>query len=119
MAQLDDFLRDLPQGLQTRIGERGIRLSGGQRQRLGLARALYRDARILVLDEATSALDPETEARLLHALFSEGSTERTTIVVSHRGGIVDHCDLVFRLDDGRLVGSEGAISLAKAASPDR
>jgi len=102
-AQLTDFIDALPDGFDTEIGERGVRLSGGQRQRLGLARAIYKDAPLLVLDEATSALDEATEAALLNALDELGSRGRTIIIIAHRRSTVEGCDLVLRLDHGRLV----------------
>src|SRR5690606_26486258 len=76
------IVRELPEGYQTFVGERGTRLSGGQRQRLGIARALYRDPPVLLLDEATSALDPETELRVLDGLL-QSSSGRTIISISH------------------------------------
>jgi len=102
-AQLTDFIDSLPEGFDTRVGERGVRLSGGQRQRLGLARAIYKDAPVLVLDEATSALDEATEAALLNALDELGAEGRTIIIIAHRRSTVDGCDLIVRLDHGRLV----------------
>jgi ABC-type multidrug transport system fused ATPase/permease subunit len=103
VAQLSDFIALLPDGLETMVGERGVRLSGGQRQRLGLARAIYKGAPLLVLDEATSALDDETESTLLEALDELGAEGCTIIVIAHRRSTVDRCDLVFRLDAGRLL----------------
>ena len=101
-AQLADFIETLPDGYESRVGERGVRLSGGQRQRLGLARAIYKDAPLLVLDEATSALDEATEAALLEALDElarkAGRSSSSPTAVDRRG-----CDLVFRLDHGQLV----------------
>ena len=85
------------------VGERGVRLSGGQRQRLALARAIYKDAPLLVLDEATSALDDATEAALLGALDELSAQGRTIIIIAHRRSTVDGCDLVLRLDHGRLI----------------
>ena len=102
-AQLTDFIDSLPDGFDTEIGERGVRLSGGQRQRLGLARAIYKDAPVLVLDEATSALDEATETALLDALDALGAKGRTIIIIAHRRSTVDGCNLVVRLDHGRLV----------------
>jgi len=101
-AQLTEFIDTLPDGFGTRVGERGVRLSGGQRQRLGLARAIYKDAPVLLLDEATSALDDATEAALLEALDKLGAEERTIIIIAHRRSTVDGCNLVLRLDHGRL-----------------
>jgi len=98
-AQIDAFINALPLGYQTKVGERGIRLSGGQRQRLAVARALYKDAPVLILDEATNALDEETEGRLLRALWSR---DLTVVIVSHRSSTLQICDAVIRLDDGRL-----------------
>lgn len=102
-AQLHDFIQSLPAGYETRIGERGIRLSGGQRQRLGIARAIYKDAPILILDEATSALDDGTESAVIAALDELRRERRTIIIVAHRLSTIRHCDTVARLQDGRLV----------------
>jgi ATP-binding cassette subfamily B protein len=97
-----DLLAMLPQGLQTRVGERGVALSAGQRQLICFARALLADPRILILDEATSSIDSETERRLQTALTTllEG---RTSIVVAHRLSTIRHADLVLVLDHGRIV----------------
>jgi len=102
-AQLHDFVMSLSSGYETYVGERGVRLSGGQRQRLGLARAIYKDAPVLVLDEATSALDDATEAAVMAALDELRRDGRTIIVVAHRLSTIRYCDLVARLDRGRLV----------------
>jgi len=103
-AQLADFIETLPQGYETRVGERGVQLSGGQRQRLGLARALYKDAKVLVLDEATSALDDATEAAVIATLDKLGR-ELTVIMIAHRLSTVATCDQVVRLEAGRVVDS--------------
>lgn len=102
-AQLAEFIDSLPEGYETLVGERGIRLSGGQRQRLGLARAIYKQAPVLVLDEATSALDDATEAAVLGALDELGAEGKTIIVVAHRQSTIATCELVIRLDKGRIV----------------
>lgn len=102
-AQLHDFVETLPQGYDTIVGERGVRLSGGQRQRLGLARAIYKRAPVLVLDEATSALDYETEAAVIAALEELRREGRTIVIIAHRRSTTRHCDFVARLDHGRLV----------------
>ena len=101
-AQLEDFVASLPLGFDTRVGERGIGLSGGQRQRLGLARAIYKDASVLVLDEATSALDDETEKAVLSTLSQLHQRGRTIVIVSHRQSALTDCDMVVRLDRGRI-----------------
>ena len=104
-AQLDAFVASLPKGLETLVGERGVRLSGGQRQRIGIARALYHDPPVLVLDEATSALDTVTEESVMEAVTAlHGS--KTILLVAHRLSTVEHCDRLYRLDQGRVV-SEG------------
>ena len=101
-AQLEEFIDSLPQGLETMVGERGIRLSGGQRQRIGIARALYHDPAVLVLDEATSALDTDTESGIMQAVTAlRGS--KTILIVAHRVSTVAHSDRVYRMDHGRLV----------------
>jgi ATP-binding cassette, subfamily B, bacterial PglK len=102
-AQLDEFIASLPNGYETSVGERGVRLSGGQRQRLGIARAIYKDAEVLVLDEATSALDHDTEMAVIEALDRLGGENRTVVIIAHRRSTVEHCDLVARLENGRLV----------------
>jgi ATP-binding cassette subfamily C protein len=103
-AHIDDFVRNLPQGLETVVGERGTRLSGGQRQRIGIARALYSNPKILVLDEATSALDAETESAIT-GMLKELHGEVTIISIAHRLSTVMHSDLVLFLRDGKLAGS--------------
>lgn len=100
-AQLSDFVRSLPQGLDTMVGERGVRLSGGQRQRIGIARALYGNPQILVLDEATSALDNETEAAVMEAIESlQGKI--TMIIIAHRLTTISGCDYIYKVEDGRI-----------------
>lgn len=103
-AQLDEYVRGLPQMLDTVVGERGIRLSGGQRQRIGIARALYHDPAVLVLDEATSSLDTDTERGVMEAIL-ELHGVKTIVVVAHRLSTVAHCDRLYRLDRGELVGA--------------
>ncbi|QTF91399.1 ABC transporter ATP-binding protein [Halomonas sp. BM-2019] len=102
MAHLDELLERLPEGLDTRVGERGIQLSGGQRQRIGIARALYDDAEVLVLDEATSALDGITERLVMDAIH-DFSGKKTIIMVAHRLATVRPCDCIFLLEAGRVV----------------
>ncbi|HZT50180.1 MAG TPA: ABC transporter transmembrane domain-containing protein [Hyphomicrobiaceae bacterium] len=101
-AQADDFIRALPEGYATRLGERGLVLSGGQRQRIALARALLRDAPILLLDEATSALDAESEQAVQAALARAAET-RTTLVIAHRLATVQRASHILVLDQGRIV----------------
>jgi ATP-binding cassette, subfamily B, multidrug efflux pump len=102
VAQLEKDVRDFPEGLETRVGERGITLSGGQRQRVALARALATDPRILVLDDSLSAVDTETEEQILLGL-REVMRGRTTFLVSHRVSTVKHADLIVVLREGRIV----------------
>ncbi|MGB3544576.1 ATP-binding cassette domain-containing protein, partial [Rubrivirga sp.] len=101
-AQLADFVRGLPDGLETRVGDRGTRLSGGQRQRVGIARALYHDPPVLVMDEATSALDNQTERHVVAAVEALRG-ERTVIMIAHRLSTVQGCDKLYVFEDGRLV----------------
>ena len=98
-AQLDEFVRGLPQGLDTGIGERGIRISGGQRQRIGIARALFEDPEVLVLDEATSALDNETEAAIMDSI-NRLHGRKTLIIIAHRLQTIEKCDMVYRVENG-------------------
>jgi ATP-binding cassette, subfamily B, bacterial PglK len=98
-AQASEFIDALPDGFRTHVGERGIKLSGGQKQRIGIARALYKDADILILDEATSALDDATEAAIVNALH-EIDRDITVLIVAHRTSTLLHCDLVYEIEEG-------------------
>jgi subfamily B ATP-binding cassette protein MsbA len=101
-AHLDDVVAALPEGVDTPIGENGMRLSGGQRQRVAIARAIYKDAPILILDEATSALDNESE-RAVQAALDTLMAGRTTLVIAHRLSTVERADRIVVLDQGRIV----------------
>jgi ABC-type multidrug transport system fused ATPase/permease subunit len=101
-AQLKDFIKTLPEGLDTAIGDRGVRLSGGQRQRLGIARALYHNPEILVFDEATSALDNETEAAVMEAINSFHG-KKTMVIIAHRLNTIEKCDIIYKVDEGQIV----------------
>ncbi len=101
-AEADDFIRRLPQGYDTRLGEEGLKLSGGQRQRIAIARAILRNAPILLLDEATSALDNEAE-RAIQATLAELQKGRTTLVIAHRLSTVQNADQILVLEEGRIV----------------
>lgn len=101
-AQLEDFVRELPEVLDTMVGERGIRLSGGQRQRIGIARALYHDPPVLVLDEATSSLDTATERGVMDSVGALQG-EKTLLIVAHRLSTVERCDRLYRLEEGIVV----------------
>ena len=105
-AQLDEFIKTLPEGLDTTIGERGIRLSGGQRQRIGIARALYEDPEVLILDEATSALDNDTEAAIM-ASINRLHGKKTLIIIAHRLQTIEKCDIVYRVENGKAVIERG------------
>lgn len=100
-AQLDQFVHALPDGLDTMIGDRGVKLSGGQRQRIGIARALYRNPNVLVLDEATSALDSDTEREVMEAIDGLHGT-RTLIVIAHRLSTLRKCDKIYEVGNGRF-----------------
>jgi ABC-type bacteriocin/lantibiotic exporter with double-glycine peptidase domain len=101
-AQIHDFIvSELPEGYETKVGERGIRLSGGQKQRIGLARALYRDPSTLILDEATSALDNQTEHAVMHAIYQFGQS-KTIVLIAHRLATVQKCDTIIVLDHGTI-----------------
>ena len=101
-ASLDEFVKTLPEGLDTQIGERGIRLSGGQRQRIGIARALFEDPEVLVLDEATSALDNETEAAIMDSI-NRLHGRKTLVIIAHRLQTIEKCDMVYAIKDGKAV----------------
>lgn len=101
-AQLDEFVRGLPEGLDTTIGERGIRISGGQRQRISIARALFEDPEVLILDEATSALDNDTEAAIMESI-NRLHGRKTLIIIAHRLQTIEKCDIVYRVEKGKVV----------------
>lgn len=105
-AQLADHIRSLPNGINTGIGEKGVRMSGGQRQRLGIARALYHNPEILVFDEATSALDNDTEAAIMESI-NHFRGKKTMVIIAHRLGTIKDCDLVYKVDNGRITLEKG------------
>lgn len=102
LAHLDDLLETLDEGVDTKVGERGVQLSGGQRQRIGIARALYQDAEVLVFDEATSALDGITEKMIMEAIH-DFSGHKTIIMIAHRLKTVQKCDQIYYIDQGKLI----------------
>ena len=112
-AEADEFIRALPQGYDTPVGERGQKLSGGQRQRVALARAIVRDPPILILDEATSAVDNETEAAIQRSL-EKLVVGRTTLIIAHRLSTVRHADVIHVVDAGRIVESGDHETLVRA-----
>ena len=101
-AQLAEFVRSLPKGLDSRIGERGVRISGGQRQRIGIARALYSNPELLIFDEATSSLDNETEAAIMESVTNLHG-KKTMVIIAHRLQTIEGCDIVYRVADGKIV----------------
>jgi len=107
-AQLDEFIKTLPEGLDTGIGERGIRLSGGQRQRIGIARALYNNPEVLILDEATSALDNDTEAAIMESI-NRLHGKKTLIIIAHRLQTIEKCDIVYRVENGKATVERGKV----------
>jgi len=102
LAHLEELLNQLPEGLDTRVGERGVQLSGGQCQRIGIARALYHDAEVLILDEATSALDNISETLIMDAIH-DFSGSKTIIMIAHRLSTVKQCDMIFLMEGGKVV----------------
>ena len=102
VANLDKFVKNLPDGLNTMVGEHGVRISGGQRQRVGIARALYSNPNILILDEATSSLDINIEKEIMEEI-SKLKGKKTVIIVAHRLSTVSQCDKLFKLEKGKIV----------------
>jgi ABC-type multidrug transport system fused ATPase/permease subunit len=116
VAHLDQFVSNLPQGMDTQVGERGAKISGGQRQRLGIARAMFTRPQLLVLDEATSSLDGETEANITEAIHElRGST--TVVLIAHRLSTVIDADIVVYLADGKVI-AKGTFNEVRNAVPD-
>ncbi len=116
IAQLQDVVSKLEHGLDTTVGERGIRLSGGERQRIGIARALYHDPDIIIMDEATSALDSHTENELIDAI-EQIRNDRTMIIISHRTPILEICDTVYFIQNGEITGA-GKLKKLLSKNPD-
>ena len=104
-AQLKEFVEELPDGLFTSVGDRGVRMSGGQRQRLGIARALYHNPEILIFDEATSALDNDTETAIMEAIDNFHG-RKTLIIIAHRLRTIENCDIIFKVDEGKVTETE-------------
>lgn len=102
LANLTELVEQLPEGINTKVGERGVQLSGGQRQRIGIARALYHEAEVLVFDEATSALDGITEKTVMDAIH-EFSGQKTIIMIAHRLKTVEKCDLIYFMEQGKII----------------
>ena len=102
LSNLEKFVDELPKGLDTIIGEKGIRISGGQKQRLAIARTLYLNPEIIIFDEATSALDPKNESEIISNILSlKGS--KTIIIIAHKFSLIKNCDNILVLDDGKLI----------------
>ena len=101
LAHLTELVRDLEDGIHTKVGERGVKLSGGQRQRIGIARALYHRAEVLIFDEATSSLDGITEKMIMEAIH-DFSGKKTIILIAHRLKTIEKCDNIFFIDEGRI-----------------
>jgi HlyD family secretion protein len=113
-AQLEDLIVSLPEGYDHKVGERGVKLSGGQRQRIGIARALYKEAPVLLLDEAMSALDGMTETELMTVLETLRG-RRTIILIAHRLSTVRACDAIFQLEAGRVIGTGSYDELTRSS----
>ncbi len=100
-AQLNDFINELPEKLDTIVGERGIRISGGQKQRIGIARALYNNQKILILDESTSSLDLKTEQEVMKSIHNLNNS-KTIIIISHKKSTLQNCDKIFKFENKKL-----------------
>lgn len=105
-AQMKEFVENLPDGLDTEIGERGVRISGGQRQRLGIARALYHNPELLIFDEATSALDNDTETAIMEAI-DKLHGQKTMVIIAHRLRTIENCDMIYEVRDGKITLKNG------------
>jgi ABC-type multidrug transport system fused ATPase/permease subunit len=103
-SSLEQLIKELPEGIHTKIGERGSRISGGQRQRISIARSLYRNAEILIFDEATSALDTQTEQEVSESIDSLSDAHKTIFIIAHRITTLKNCDRIYELENGRIKG---------------
>jgi ABC-type bacteriocin/lantibiotic exporter with double-glycine peptidase domain len=101
-AELKEFIDSLPDGLDTMVGEHGVRLSGGQRQRIGIARALYHKPNVLVMDESTSSLDNTTESKVMQSINTLHG-EKTIIIIAHRLSTIKYCDYIYKLKNGKII----------------
>lgn len=115
-AQLSEFIEGSPEGYDTVVGERGVRLSGGQRQRIGIARALYKKAKILIFDEATSALDTDTENAVMTAIYNL-NRELTILMVAHRLSTLQNCDLIVQMENGKIVSQGSYAKIGTSQQP--
>ena len=107
-AQMKEFVEQMPEKLNTSVGDRGVRLSGGQRQRIGIARALYHNPEILVFDEATSALDTDTETAIMEAIESFHG-RKTMIIIAHRLRTIENCDIIYNVDQCKITMTKGTL----------
>jgi len=108
-AQMKEFVMEQPQGLESQIGERGVRISGGQRQRLGIARALYHNPELLIFDEATSALDNDTETAIMEAVDALHG-QKTLVIIAHRLRTIENCDIIYEVKDGKICKSSNGVT---------
>jgi len=117
-AQINDFIETLPKGYGSNVGERGVRLSGGQCQRIGIARALYKNASVLIFDEATSALDTKTEMAVMDSINALDHN-LTILIIAHRLSTVQKCDVIFEIEQGKIVGKGSYNELIEKSSSFR
>ncbi len=109
IVKLDKFVQSLDSGLDSQVGENGVRLSGGQRQRIGMARAIFNNPDILVFDEATAALDDDTEKEIMNEIYGF-NRDKTIIIISHRLSTLDGCDRIYRVEDGKIIAEDNILS---------
>lgn len=118
LSKLDEVVDKSPQGLNSNIGENGTKLSGGQRQRIAIARALYKDAQILVFDEATSALDTQTEKEITESIEAISKENKTMFIIAHRITTLKNCDIIYEMEDGKIINSYSYDEIAKTILED-
>jgi ABC-type multidrug transport system fused ATPase/permease subunit len=113
LASLEAFVKSLPNGVDTHIGEKGGKLSGGQKQRIAIARSLYQDAEIILFDEATSALDHETENEIIETINNLSSEKKTMLMIAHRYTTLRKCDKIYEMRNGEIIGEHSYDELIK------